>query len=153
MARLLTVLLAAPLVCANIAGAQAQSLPQVLPQIAPWNWFAPRPVTREITDGRYWRRYPEGYGAEQGPQVLYLVAKGFLTDPCFNGGCHYYPGDVDYATRWGSLTQPGDSTEAAFRAQSSLAEKAAVSSVMVEPGTPSAHRHARHKHRHDPAAQ
>jgi len=146
MARLLTVLLATTLACANIARAETQGLPQLLP----WNFFAPPPpLIAGYTDGRFWRRYPDDYGAEQGPQVLYLVAKGYLTNPCFNGGCHYYFPDASYATRWGSLTKPNDSTEAAFRAQSALAEKAAVSAVMVEPGT--AARRGRHKAHRTPA--
>lgn len=141
MARLLTVLLATALACGSFASAEAQVLP--------WDIFTPQPHVYRYDDGRAWRRYPPNYGAEQGPQIIGIVVGGFLTDPCFNGGCHFYHGDVAYAASWGSVDPDPGATGRAFRALSRHADKAAVSNVMVEPSP----RHRAHKPHHHPAAE
>jgi hypothetical protein len=139
MVRPFAVLLAAILAGAACARAEAQT----------WPWdFHPAPLfgPDAYDDGRVWRHYPPHYGAEAGPEIIGAAVGGFVTNPCFLGGCHYYHGDLAYAASWGRPYTNRDSSQAAFRAVARLADKAATSSVMVEPG-PTRARHRAHKER------
>ncbi|WP_298422380.1 hypothetical protein [Rhodoblastus sp.] len=89
-----------------------------------------------------WRNYAPGYGAEPLPQALATLVGGFLTNPCFSGGCYHVAQDAcipgsSCSGGWGGVTAADErGTMQAYRAQSSVSDKAAVSSVMVDPDAP-----------------
>lgn len=127
MARLLTVVLATALVGASFASAQAQD-----------SYY-------RYQDGRAWRHYPPNYGAEPGLEALGVLFGPFLTEPCYNGGCVFDPRDLAYGASWGRVDPDPGATGRAFRALSAISAKAAVSPVMIEPGTRQSPSHKRHR--------
>jgi hypothetical protein len=158
MLRLLIVLLATSLAGAGIAGAEAAP-------ISPSGLRAAQsiPIEQVGFDETYpyghhdWRSYPPGYGAETGPAMLGVLVGGFLTNPCFSGGCYYDPRDACYpghscSGSWGGETAADErSILEAYQAISRTAAKAAVSPVMIEPGSGTAHHRARKQRPvHDP---
>jgi hypothetical protein len=156
MPRLFTVLLATSLAGASFAGAEAAPISpsglrteQPIP-IIQVDFYETYP--RRHYDWGAWRRYPPGYGAETGPAVLGVLVGGFLTNPCFSGGCYYDPRDACYpghscSGSWGGVTAADEHAILdAYHAMSRQAAKAAVSSVMIEPGSRAA-RHGARKQR------
>jgi hypothetical protein len=159
MLRLFIVLLATSLAGAYFAGAEAAPIspsglrtehPIPIVQV---DFYPTYPYRHH--DWRGWRRYPPGYGAETGPAVVGVVVGGLLTNPCFSGGCYYDPRDACYpghscSGSWGGATAADEHAILdAYQAISRQAARAAVSSVMIEPGSRAA-RHGAHKHRHAP---
>jgi hypothetical protein len=156
MPRLFVVLLATSLAGADFAGAEGAPISPSGLRIA-----QPIPIVQVDFDQTYpyrhhdwraWRRYPPGYGVETGPAFLGVVVGGLLTNPCFSGGCYYDPRDACYpghscSGSWGGVTAADErSILEAYRAISRQAAKAAVSPVMIEPGSRAA-RHGARKQR------
>lgn len=157
MPRLFFVLLATSLAGANFAGAEAGSIspsglrPEHPILIIHVDFYQTYPYRHH--DWRGWRRYPPGYGAETGPAALGVLVGGLLTNPCFSGGCYYDPRDACYpghscSGSWGGPTAADEhGILDAYQAISRQAARAAVSSVMIEPGSLTRHRSRKHHER------